>query len=135
MFDGTRTDALYPWPRGHRRDALLIAEGPLDALLAAQECRGVVRVTSLLSAGPRSLSPEALALLSEFGRLFVATDNDPAGNAAAAWLAGLFPGRVVRALPPGGCKDLTDAHLAGYSLEDWARAVVSGEDFRDPYDL
>jgi DNA primase len=94
------------WPR--ERDTVVLVEGVLDAI--ATEGATGLPVAALLGSDP---VPEQLVALSTWRRVLVATDNDPAGEKAAARLAVL--GRHVECrrveLPPdadpGGLDPIT----------------------------
>src|SRR5206468_12961971 len=55
-----------------------------------------------------AISLDKVALLDRFERLYLALDQDPAGEAGCARLAAHFGARVVRVRLPTGIKDIGD---------------------------
>ncbi len=87
------------WPEHASRDALVVVEGPFDALAVDRACG--VPVAALLGSNP---SPAQVSAIATFRRVYVATDSDRAGDAAAESLAGIarWVERVERVSLPSG---------------------------------
>jgi len=96
-------DLLFrPNPRG---SPTVVCEGELDALLLAQY--GVDAITN--TAGSSALPNRIHRVLEQKrGTIYVATDQDDAGEETAKRIAERFPGRVKRLRWQGG-KDVTEA--------------------------
>ena len=96
---------------------VLLVEGEFDCLLAQQDAGDALAVVTL---GPASnhLTPHWRAALMNAPVIYLALDNDPAGQAAAAALAEALAGADVRLLRyPDGIKDYTDYRKAGGLLD------------------
>jgi hypothetical protein len=93
-------------------DPLIIVEGAFDALLLQQELDGLAGVITAGSATDRARG-RARAILVFCSELYLATDNDGAGDKAAA----LWPTRAIRVSPP--FKDWTACFQAGVDLRRW----------------
>jgi hypothetical protein len=124
-----RRPTRYPGPPFAslpHHDAVVVAEGELDALLLAQELAGLAVVITAGSASQRP-GEETLRDLESAYRLFLATDADDAGDrCASAW-----PRRAMRVRPPEPHNDWTDAHRAGVKLRWWwIRHLMA-----DPYEV
>jgi DNA primase len=104
------------------KEAAVICEGEFDALLLRQQVGDLVGVATYGAATSRDLDTW-LPYLVNAKTLLIATDNDAAGEEAWAWWAEKTR-RASRALPPGGVKDLTDAHLAGNDLRAWVEGLL-----------
>ncbi len=123
-----------PFPSLPHHDAVIVAEGELDALLLCQELEGLAVVITTGSASERP-DEQTLRQLDSAYRLFLATDADDAGDrCVSAW-----PKRAMRLRAPEAPltwtgprpKDWTEAHQAGVKLRWWwIRHLVS-----DPYDV
>jgi DNA primase len=98
----------------------LVCEGELDALLALQELGDLADCVTFGSASDRDIRPW-LAYLLPARRLWIATDADDAGDAAAAKWATLTA-RARRLRPTR--KDITDMHTGGADLRAWLRAEL-----------
>lgn len=94
----------------------VIAEGELDTLLLWQYARNDTATVSLGNARPTPTRRGAL-LLAQATPLFVAYDNDKAGDDAAERLQKLAP-RVRRIRPPVG-KDIGEFVGAGGRVRAW----------------
>ncbi len=102
---------------------LVVTEGELDALFLGQEVAGLACVITLGSASNK-LTARLLTACLVCPSWFLATDNDPAGDRAAAdW-----PARAVRGRPPSHHKDWTEARQAPHpiNLRRWWSDVLSG---------
>jgi DNA primase len=85
-----------------RRDEVIVTEGPFDWLTAVQW--GLPAVALLGT----HLSQSAIQALARFRRVYLALDNDDAGQRAASQIASALDGRgVIVELPPG-VHDLND---------------------------
>ncbi len=94
---------LFGWDDALRdRRGVCVVEGPMDLL--ALRLWGVPGL-ALIGNSPRV---DQLVLLEQFKRLYVALDQDPAGDTGAARLAAHFGPRVARVLLPTGIKDVGD---------------------------
>jgi DNA primase len=99
-----------------------VCEGEFDALLLRQHVGDVAGVVTMGGATCHDIDSWLPHLLS-IKRLFICTDNDPAGEKAVDhWLS--LTKRARRVRPPGGAKDITDAWTAGADLRDWAQAAI-----------
>jgi hypothetical protein len=111
---------VYPDPAAIKPGKpLIVVEGEFDCLLIQQEIGDLATTITLGSAsgrpGPAVLEAAALA-----SRVFVATDNDPAGDeAATAWPA------ATRIVPPAGT-DWTDVYLSGHDLRAFWTSAIGG---------
>jgi hypothetical protein len=106
---------LYPGVEAIRPGKpLIIAEGPLDCLLLAQELGELASVITLGSVSATRPDPSVLAPMLVAHPWFVATDADTGGdNAARRWL----DTRARRIRPP--FKDWGDSRQAGVDLRRW----------------
>jgi DNA primase len=102
---------------------LAICEGELDALLLGQELAGLAGVVTLGGASNRPDS-RLLGQMLAAAPWFVATDNDPAGDKAAAG----WPPVARRVSPPGDFKDWTEVYLGGVDLRRWWSTILAGSD-------
>ena len=102
---------------------VMVTEGEFDALLVWQQASDLGDVLSLGSATGR-LADRWLPTLLPYRRFWIATHNDKAGHEAAKYWLDLVGERGARLLPPGGAKDLTDAHLAGHDLRGWLAGAL-----------
>jgi len=104
-------------------EIVLLTEGELDCILAAQELGDVAGVATLGSASKRlDLATWGVYLLPARA-ILAAYDLDPAGSAGLAALAGRSA-RVHSILVPAlraGDKDITDYHQAGGNLWEWLK--------------
>ena len=118
---GGSTHGLYgaDWLPSH--DIAVFCEGEFDALLLRQEARPFVAPITLGSAAAQ-LSPRWMGELLDYERLFIAYDNDIAGQRATDRLLRLSPRFCPLPVPAG--KDITDFHLHGGSLRAWIRAAI-----------
>lgn len=116
--------ALYPGPEVIRPGLpLVVTEGEFDALLLGQELSGLAAVVTLGSASARP-DHHTLRSMLPASPWYVATDNDPAGDKAAAdWPA---PTRRVR--PPSPFKDWTEARQGGVDLRRFWQDILTGND-------
>jgi DNA primase len=101
--------ALFGAGQFRRKPGLLLAESELDALLAWQEGRDLLDVSSLGGAGKR-LNSRWFPQLLAYRAIFLAYDQDKAGRKGAKKLSNLSQ-RLVAWPPPQG--DLIDFHRAG----------------------
>lgn len=110
---------------GGRRIAF-ICEGEFDAILLHQLVGDLAGVASFGAASIRGddMLNTWIDYLVDLERLYIATDNDEAGEQAWRWWAEVTR-RARRAAPPGNCKDVTDAYLAGHDLRAWAKEVLT----------
>jgi DNA primase len=113
---GGSTQGLYHATHLEGHEAVLLVEGEFDALLAEQECGGIVGVATLGSA-TRTLSAYWLPLLLHCKTLLIAYDADEAGMKGAARLQALTRRARVIQVPWG--KDITEFVLKGGSVQRW----------------
>jgi DNA primase len=102
---------------------LIVCEGEFDTLLLIQEAG---RLAGVVTTGSASNHPtrSILDTAAKASKILVATDNDDAGErAAAVWLQS--SGRAVRIRPPSG-KDWTEARAAGVDLKTFWGKVIAG---------
>lgn len=96
---------------------VLMVEGEFDCLLAQQDAGDTLAVVTLGPASNR-LSPHWRAALMSAPVIYLALDNDSAGQQAAAALGEALAGADVRLLRyPDGIKDYTDYRKAGGQLD------------------
>jgi DNA primase len=90
--------------RGGPQKAAIVVEGPFDLLILHEwGYQARFDLVSLLGTGfKRSWLPD----FQRYERVLVATDQDPAGRAAAADLAALLPGRAVPVTWPARYEDV-----------------------------
>jgi hypothetical protein len=119
LKDSRRRGNLYPGPVDPRRPVLL-CEGELDALLAAQVTGDLVQVATLGGA-PQRPNPAVAAALAGCPRLCLALDADDAGEAACKRLLCLWPA-ATRLRPPAGM-DLTEVH-SKIGLRTWFEEAI-----------
>lgn len=95
---------------------VLMVEGEFDAILAQQDAGDALAVVTLGPASNR-LSAHWRAALMKAPVIYLALDNDKAGQGAAAALVEALAGADVRPLHyPDGVKDYTDYRQAGGTL-------------------
>jgi DNA primase len=98
---------------------LFIIEGEFDAFLLAQEAGQFFDVLTLGSVTGR-LPDEHLAYLLAYKHIFICTDKDAEGDAAADYLLSVIGReRAMRVVPDAG-KDITDMFQAGRDVATWA---------------
>lgn len=116
--------ALFGADHLMRRPDVVISEGEFDALLVWQEAGDFVDVLTMGAAGkmPNDLS---LVYLLPAERFFIATDNDPAGDAAAAKWLHLVGERGRRCRVPQG-KDVTEYWQSGANVRQWVHELRLG---------
>ena len=107
------------WLPSH--DIAVFCEGEFDALLLRQEARPFVAPITLGSAAAQ-LSGRWMGELLDYERLFIAYDNDVAGQRATDRLLRLSPRFCPLPVPAG--KDISDFHLRGGSIREWIRAAI-----------
>jgi len=114
---GAKLSGLYgaKWALG--ADVLFITEGEFDALLLWQEAKDLVGVCTLGGAGDRFDFAAFGRYLLAARYIFIAYDNDPAGQKGGeTWKK--LSGRVLTVHIPTG-KDLTEYWQAGGDLAAW----------------
>ncbi len=104
------------------RPDCIITEGEFDALLVWQEMSELADVLTLGSESGR-VADRWLPTLLRYRHFWIATDNDKAGEQAAAYWLSLTGERGQRLLPPGTAKDITEAWQKGADLQAWAREM------------
>ena len=115
---GGETFGIHP-------DAIL-TEGEFDALLLRQQVGTFCHVGTLGACNAKPNGDAIMAMLTA-RRLWATYDNDRAGRAGVDGLQEAC-GRIKRLdLPDGMGKDVTDAHLAGLDLAEWAVAGIGPE--------
>lgn len=121
---GSRRGGLFP-ALGVVRPGrpVIVCEGEFDCLLLNVTLAGRVPVVTL---GAASSDPVGvtLATLSAASRIFLAVDADEAGERLVDRWTKRWASRIERVVPPGECKDWTDAWCAGHDLDEfWATAI------------
>jgi DNA primase len=116
---------LYGADRLERKCAIL-TEGEFDALLLRQEAGDLCDVMTLGSASAEIPTLDLLSLCS-VKLVLISYDLDDTGMAGALKLASAYSGFMKISRSPG---DLTDFHLAGNSLRNWAveELLLNGAD-------
>ncbi len=107
-------------PEGH--ETVLFVEGEFNALLAEQECGGLVGVATLGSASGM-LNPRWMPLLLHCKTILVSYDADQAGMKGAARLQALTKRARVVQVPWG--KDITEFVLKGGSVKQWMSETLN----------
>jgi DNA primase len=122
-------DSLRDHHSGQRFADAFLMEGEFDALLLKDHIGSHAGVVTFCSAACRQIDPW-LPYLAPLKRIFVVTDNDPAGERAASFLRAQLP-QAVRVLPPAGAKDITDAWnkwgggtKGSQELREWALGIL-----------
>jgi DNA primase len=118
---GGGAHGLYNAANLEGHENVLFVEGEFDALLAEQECAGLVGVATLGSAAS-TLNPHWLPLLLHCKTILVAYDADEAGMKGAARLQALTKRARIIQVPWG--KDITEFVLKGGSVKQWLNEVV-----------
>ncbi|MBE2192576.1 MAG: toprim domain-containing protein [Anaerolinea sp.] len=121
QITGGSAHGLYNAARLEGHEAVLLVEGEFDALLAEQECGGLVGVATLGSAG-RTLNPRWLPLLVGCKTILICLDKDEAGRKGAARLQAFTRRARIVELPFG--KDLTEFVIQGGSVSQWLNDVL-----------
>ncbi|RPI49475.1 MAG: toprim domain-containing protein, partial [Chloroflexi bacterium] len=107
--------------RPRRSRGILVVEGPFDLLLLHEW--GYWRRFELLALLGTQFKRQWLSHVGPDERLLIATDQDDAGEATAAELAGLFPGQTIRVRWPEEYEDVGDLARVPEGREIWARAL------------
>ncbi len=115
------TTQQAPGPEDSRAGGwpLLVVEGELDAILLSQETQ-VCNVACLGSAGRKPALQshrDFWELFTKGGKVFLALDNDPAGERALEWWLKEWRNTRPLLVPKG--KDVTEAYLQGVDLKQW----------------
>ncbi|MBE7511444.1 MAG: toprim domain-containing protein [Anaerolineales bacterium] len=113
---GGSAHGLYNAANLEGHETVLFVEGEFDALLAEQECGGLVGVATLGSASGM-LNPRWMPLLLHCKTILVAYDADQAGMKGAARLQALTKRARVVQVPWG--KDITEFVLKDGSVREW----------------
>lgn len=95
----------------------VVAEGETDGALLSRLCHR--SDVAILPAGAKHVTPTMVGELQRYDTVYVALDNDDAGNAGAERLPG------VRVLPPDGYVDWCEAAGAGAIPEGWSLRSAS----------
>jgi DNA primase len=118
---GGSAQGLYNAANLEGHETVLFVEGEFDALLAEQECGGLVGVATVGSAAA-TLNAHWLPLLLHCKTILVAYDADEAGMKGAARLQALTKRARVIQVPWG--KDITEFVLKGGSVQQWLNEVL-----------
>lgn len=103
-------------------DVAFVCEGEFDGLLLWQEVNDLVGVVAQGAAANHNID-RWLPHLLHVKRLYIATDNDRAGqDAAEYWMSRTK--RARRVLPPLEQLDLTDSWKAGADLRQWVLDIL-----------
>lgn len=106
------------------KDTCFVVEGELDTICLYSQIDGLAAVITLGSKDAR-IADYWLPHLLHVKRFLIATDANEDEAAAKYWLD-LVGNRGERVLPPGGCKDVSEAAGNGYSLRQWALDTMKG---------
>lgn len=120
-LSGRSTHGLYNAARLEGHKTVLLVDRELDALLAEQECGGLVGVATLGSAG-RTLNPRWLPLLVGYKTILIALNRDEARKKGASRLRQMTRRARIVTLPFG--KDLTEFVIQGGSVPQWLNDVL-----------
>jgi len=101
---------------------MVVVESALDAVILYQEAGDLIHAVAMGSAQAR---PDSYlgALIKKSSQLCVCMDYDDAGIEAVQWWKDRYPDAVVCYSPTG--KDIGDYHLAGGSVRDWVRDMIT----------
>jgi hypothetical protein len=123
--------ALFGADRMQGRRDLFLCEGEFDAMLLQHVIGDLADVATFGSASDREIT-SWLPWLLPAHRVWLAFDNDKAGEEAATeWLSRTK--RARRAAPPAGKDtDITDAWRAGHDLRAWALSYIEAEALASP---
>ncbi|MEM7031775.1 MAG: hypothetical protein AAF629_19630, partial [Chloroflexota bacterium] len=99
-----------------------VTEGEFDTIALHSQISDLAAVITLGSKTAK-LANYWLPHLLGIRHYYIATDANEDEQAANYWLD-LVGNRGKRVLPPGGCKDVCDAVIAGYDLRAWAMAII-----------
>lgn len=133
-FRGSRTSGvLYVATPVMVVRSVLFVEGEFDALLAAQTLGDEYAVVTLGSASNRLSDYWCDVIKKNVANIYLALDNDSAGDTARAMLAAkLQDARLFTVTMPDGVKDVTDAVLGGHDLETLIKAAQTVVPRADP---
>ena len=116
--------SAIPAPRHPPRPpAGIVTEGEFDALCLGEALGELAAVVTLGSASARP-APGILGSMLAAVPWFIATDQDTAGEKAAAG----WPASARRVRPPGSFKDWTEAKAGGVDLARWWQDILAGID-------
>ncbi len=118
---GGSSQGLYNAANIEGYETVLFVEGEFDALLAEQECAGIVSVATVGSASS-TLNPHWLPLLLYCKTILVAYDADEAGRKGAARLQALTTRARQIKLPDG--KDITEFFLRNGDILQWVQSQL-----------
>lgn len=121
---GGSAHGLYNAANLEGHETVLFVEGEFDALLAEQECGGLVGVATLGSASG-ALNPHWLPLLLHCKTILIAYDADEAGMKGAARLQALTARARPIKLPHG--KDITEFFLRGGDIRQWVESQLDSQ--------
>jgi DNA primase len=117
LLRGSDTRAIV---LGQNRDAFVVVESEVDAILLFQEAGDLIGVIALGNAQARP-DIEAMEALRQSKLILVALDGDDAGAKEAwGWWLNHFP--QARRWPPIEGKDPGDMVVAGIDLRAWIKA-------------
>ena len=103
-----------------RKFPTFLVEGELDALILAQEARGL-SINVVATGGQTSILTRWAIRLARMPLVLLAQDNEDKGNnQARAWLEVLPNARRYRPLE----KDVNAMHLEGWSVRTWIEAAL-----------
>ncbi len=121
LFLGDEVDATKP---------VAMTEGEFDA--AALVAAGFENVVSVPNGAGTHLSAELLAPIAAAPTIYIATDNDTAGNALAERLAQAFGCSRCRRVTFGRHKDANEALMAGADTEQFQMWFSAAQPMVDP---
>ena len=111
-----------------RHSTAILVEGEFDAMLLDQEAGDLVGVATFGSASVREIPYKWIATLLSCRRIFIAGDNDRAGNEFMNALSGFS--RRFRCIQVPEGKDITQFWQIGGNLRDWVERTLK-EDARE----
>ncbi len=125
---GGSSQGLYNAATIEGYETVLFVEGEFDALLAEQECAGIVGVATLGSASS-SLNSHWLPLLLYCKTILVAYDADEAGSKGTLRLQALTKRARPIKLPDG--KDITEFFLRDGNILQWVESALDSKNLYD----
>lgn len=109
-----------------------VTEGEFDTIALHSHVRDLAAVITLGSKTAK-LAAYWLPYLMSIKRFYIATDANEDEQAANYWL-NLVGNRGQRVLPPGGCKDVCEAAMAGHDLRAWALKIIRLDETRQEHE-
>jgi len=120
---GSIKNSLYNADKLVGASAAVVCEGEFDTLLLSQYLPAGVHSVTMGSATNLPSNPAWLRYFAGLGRLYLALDNDTAGQAAVSKWLGLLPSAAHLPVPRG--KDITEFWADGGDLSEWVSKYMS----------